>query len=79
MAVIFVKSKHILPKDMINAIDNYSFACLSVAKGEKDATEKIVSSMYKDNIQIRKEGDLSTFHKVDPPLLWFLNTTGCRR
>ena len=79
VAVIFVESKHILPKDMTNAVEDYFFACLPVAKGEKDATEKIVSSMYKENIQIRKEGDLSAFYKVDPPLLQFLNTTGCCR
>ena len=69
MAVVFVESKYILPEDMTNAVEDYSFACLPVAKREKDATEKIVSSMYKDNMQIRKEGDLSAFHKVDPPLL----------
>ena len=79
VAVVFVESKHILPEDMTNAVEDYFFARLPVAKGEKDATEKIVLSMYKDNMQIRKEGDLSAFHKVDPPLLWFLNTTGCRR
>ncbi len=79
VAVVFVESKHILPKDMTHAVEEYSFACLLVAKGEKNETEEIISSMYKDNMQIRKEGDLSAFHKVDPPLLWFLNTIGCRR
>ena len=41
--------------------------------------EKIVSSMYKDNMQIRRRGDFSAFYKVDQLLLWFLNTVGCRR
>lgn len=54
---------------MTNAIKDYSFAHLSIAKGEKDTIEKIVSSMYKDNIQIKKEENLSAFYKVDPPLL----------
>ena len=79
VAVVFVKSKHILPKDMTNAVEDYSFARLPIAKGEKDAIEKIVSSMYKDSMQIRKKGDLSVFHKVNPLLLWFLNTTSCHR
>ncbi len=79
VAVVFVESKHILLEDMTNAADEYSFARLPVAKGEKNATEKVVSSIYKDNMQIRREGDLSAFHKVDPPLLWFFNTVGCRR
>ncbi len=80
MAIVFVESKHILPKDMTNAVDEYSFARLPMAKGEKNAMEEVVSSsMYKDNMQIRREGDLSAFHKVDPPLLWFFNMVGCRR
>ena len=79
LAVIFVESKHILPENMTNAVEDYSFARLPVAKREKDATEKIVSSMYKDNMQIRKERDFSTFYKVNPPLLWFLNITDCHR
>ena len=69
VAVIFVESKHILPKDMTNAVEDYFFACLPVAKGEKDATEKIVSSMYKDNMRIRKKKDFFAFYKIDPPLL----------
>lgn len=28
-------------------------------------------------MHIRKIGDLSAFYNVDPPLLWFLNITGC--
>ena len=65
IAVIFVKSKHILLEDITNAIKDYFFTCLPIAKSKKDTTEKIVSSMYKDNIQIRKKRDLSTFHKID--------------
>ncbi len=79
VAVVFVESKHILPKDIINAADEYSFARLLMAKGEKNATEKVISSMYKDNMQFKREEDLSGFHKIDPPLLWFLNTVGCCR
>ena len=79
VVVVFVESKNILPEDMTNATKDYFFARLPVAKGEKDIIEKIVSSIYKDNMQIRKEGNLSAFHKVDPPLLWFFNTTGCHR
>lgn len=79
VAVIFVENKHVLPKNMTNAVEDSFFACLLVAKGEKEATQKIVSSMYKDNMQIKKEEDLSVFYKVDPLLLQFLNTTGCHR
>ena len=76
MAVIFVENKHILFKDMTNTVDEYFFACLPMAKGEKTAMEKVVSLIYKNNMQIRRKGDLFTFHKVDLLLLWFLNTVG---
>ncbi len=50
VVVVFVKSKYILPENMTNAADEYSFARLPVAKGEKNAMEEIVSSMYKNNM-----------------------------
>lgn len=50
MAVVFMENKYILPKDMINAVEDYFFAHLLVIKKEKDVTKKIVSSIYKDNM-----------------------------
>lgn len=54
---------------MIYITKEYSFAYLPIRKKEKNTTKKIISSIYKDNIQIRKEEDFSVFHKVDPLLL----------
>ena len=79
MAVIFMESKHILSKDMTNAVDKYFFTCLPIAKEEKNLIKKVVLSMYKDNMQIKRERDLSAFHKVNPSLLLFINTVGYRR
>lgn len=45
-----MENKHILPEDMINAVEKYSFTCLFVIKKEKNITEKVILSMYKDNI-----------------------------
>lgn len=69
MAVVFVKSKYILPNDMTHITEKYSFACLIMVKKEKNITEKTVSFIYKNNMQIKREKDLSTFPKIDPPLL----------
>lgn len=69
VVVVFVKSKYILLENMTNAVDKYFFACLFVGKWEKNVMEKVVLSIYKDNIQIRKKKDLSTFHKIDLLLL----------
>ena len=57
MIVVFVKNKHILPKNITNTIDKYFFICLPMAKEEENAMEKIVLSIYKNNIQINKEKD----------------------
>lgn len=54
---------------MKNAVEDYFFVRLPIAKKEKDVKEKIISSIYKDNMQIRKEGDLSAFYKVNPSFL----------
>ena len=80
VAVIFRESKYILPKNITSVAEDYFFAHLLVIKGGKTAIDWIVLSMYKDNMQMSKEGDLSAFHKIDPPLLWFLNTISyCRQ
>ena len=64
-----MEREHILPKDMTSATKDYSFIHLPALKGGKTITKKIISSMYKDNMEIRKEKDLSTFHKVNLLLL----------
>ncbi len=69
MIVVLVKSKNILLKDMTNIADKYFLAHLPIAKKGENAIKEVVSSIYKDNIQIKREKDLSAFHKVDLPLL----------
>ena len=67
--MVFLESKYILPEDMTNAIDEYFLAYLLMVKEKKNVTEKIILSIYKDNIQIRREKDFFAFHKVDLVLL----------
>lgn len=74
MAVVFVESKYILPNDMTHTTEKYFFAYLIMVKNEKNIIEKTVSFIYKNNMQIKREKDLSTFHKIDLPLLQFFNT-----
>ena len=64
---------------MTGAAKEFAFARLLVTKDTQEATQDILSTMYDGNMQVRKEGDLSPFHKVDTPLLWLINTTGCHR
>lgn len=50
VVVVFVKSKSILPEDMVYAVEKYFFTRLLIVEGEKNIMEKIISSIYKDNI-----------------------------
>lgn len=70
VVVVFMEKKHILPKDMTNAAAEVAFARQPVTPDNEPATRQIVKTMYEGNMQIRKEGGLSPFHHVDPPLLW---------
>lgn len=64
---------------MIYVTKEYFFIYLPMAKGEKNVIEKIISSIYKDNMQIKKEKNLFAFHKFDLPLLWSLSKIGYYR
>lgn len=77
-AIVFVESKHVLSKEIP---ENNDFADLNsavVANGEEEA-HAIISHLYKLNTQLRRERQLSLYHKVDPTVLWFVNTVGCQR
>ncbi len=50
VAVVFMESIHIFPKDMTNTADEYSFTRLSMAKRGKNVIEKVILSIYKDNV-----------------------------
>ena len=67
--VVFVESKYILSKNITNAADEYIFIFLPIAKKKKNAIKKVILSLYKDNMQIKRKRDLSTFYKVNSLLL----------
>lgn len=50
IAIVFVESKYILPKNIMNAINKYSFVYLFIAKGKKNIMKKPILSIYKDNM-----------------------------
>lgn len=50
VAIVFMESKYILPKDITNIISKYFFTYLPIIKKEKNIMEKIVLSIYKDNM-----------------------------
>ena len=52
---------------------------MPVLQKNKAEVSALILTLYKDNMQIRKEKGLNTYHQIDPTLLWYVNTTKCRR
>ena len=50
-----------------------------VLQKNKAKVSALISTLYEDSMQIRKEKGLNAYHQIDPALLWYINTTGCHR
>ena len=71
-----MESKHILPKE-IPEDSNFAGLNSAVAPDGEKAAHAIILHLYKSNTQICRKGQLGPYHKVDPTMLWFVNTVGC--
>lgn len=77
VAIVFAQSKHILSPDDPDC----PFRDFTTAIGPRDgerATE-IINRLYKDDCQNWRKKTIIPCHKVEPALMWFVSTTGCRR
>lgn len=63
--VVFIESKHILPKNITNTTKEYFFAYLPVLK---KTLKKIILSKYKSSVLIKRKENLSIFLKMKPLL-----------
>ncbi len=52
---------------------------MPISRTNRKEISTMISSLYTGNMQIRKKKGLNAYHQVDPALLWYINTTGCRR
>ncbi len=50
---------------------------LPVSKKNHEQITNVIVQLYKDKLQLVKTGN--TYKKTDLGILWFLNTSGCRR
>ena len=81
VSIVFVENKHILPRDVAN-IPNSLFRDFQVAIRPKDGARasELIGQLYLESGFVhKKKKSISLFHDIDPALLWFINTTGCRR
>lgn len=69
-----------LPKD-VATIANSPFRDFQTAIGPEDGARasELIARLYEGGFLHKKEKSISPFHDIDPALLWFINTTGCRR
>lgn len=78
VALIFVEKKHILP-DGIDELEGLDFIHLRspVEMTNKRKIQEIVSKFYEHNLKITRKKNLTAYHRVDPAILWFVNSTSC--
>ena len=91
--VLFIKDIHLLPENVstltktITSKDNEILVKTSlfrdrivlVTRENKTEVDGILAILYNANMQIRKEKGLNAYQKVDPSLLWYVNTIECQR
>ena len=73
IVIVFVESKYVLPKEILENSDFADLNSVVAINGEEEAYA-IILHLYKSNTQICQEEQLSPYHKVDPIILWFVNT-----
>lgn len=80
ISIVFVESKHILP-DNISTLEESPFqkSATPLGPNDEDVAVEIISTLYEKNLQTKRESSPSAYYQVDPAVLWFINTTGCRR
>lgn len=76
IAIVFMESKHVLPKEIL---ENSDFVGLNsaVPANKKEEVYAISLHFCKSNTQIRREKQWSLYYKVDLIVLWFINIVGC--
>lgn len=76
ISLILVEKKHILP-DEVEGLEGSDFVNMRLRVKMTNKTG--VSKLYDSNLQTTREKHLTAYHRVDPAILWFVNSVGCRR
>ncbi len=93
VSLLFIEDCYLLP-DNVNSltertvtnknleivkISPFRDKTMPVSRKNRKEISTVISSLYAGNMQIRKDKGLNVYHQVDPALLWYINTTGCRK
>ncbi len=78
IAIVFVHPSQVLP-DNVHTLEHSAFKSLRlpVSKENREQITDVIAQLYKDKLQSAKTGN--AYERIDPGILWFLNTSGCRR
>ena len=78
IAIVFVHPSQILPDD-VHTLERSAFKSLRlpVSKENREQITNVIAQLYKNKLQSAKTGN--AYERTDPGILWFLNTSGCRR
>lgn len=91
ISVLFVEDIHLLPINLstfteiiISKNDKilvktsfFQDRLVPVIRENKAEVDGILATLYDANMQICKEKGLNTYQKVDPSLLWYVNSIEC--
>lgn len=77
LAIAFVFEKHLLPLDIPEGSIWEGFNH-PVDYKEIERTKTLVRKFYENVNPSTRFAALTPYHKVDPTILWYINTTGCR-
>lgn len=80
VAVVMAEQSYFLPRvptDATKEFDDLRSAVLANAESESE-TNRIIGELYFGRLSSRPTKSPTPYHKIDPALLWMLNTSGCR-
>ena len=93
ISVLFLEDIHLLPENVSTFTETTSSKgneilvktspfqdrTVPVTRENKAEVDDILATLYNANMQICKEKSLNAYQKVDPSLLWYMNTIGCQK
>ncbi len=80
VALVFVESRHCLQISDNNLVNTqFANAKQPVLVNNRQDVQGWIATLYEKATSRAKETGSSAYHKIDPAILWFINTTGCRR
>ena len=77
-ALVFIEQMHILPNNMDTITESdFKDSRVPVEATNAAEAEQLIAALYEKNMPSKKEKLISTYHKLDPTIVWYVNTISC--